>query len=175
LIPEAYREGRLLDIGSGTYPLFLLGTKFSEKYGLERLHLGAHERDLDASNVTMVRADLESDPVLPFDAEYFDVVTMLAVFEHIGTQQLIPLVGEIHRVLKPGGMYVMTTPAVWTRGLLRLMSRVGMLSAAEIDEHKGSYARARIASILMEGGFPADHLRSGYFEVFMNVWAAAVK
>jgi SAM-dependent methyltransferase len=175
LIPEAHRDGRLLDIGSGTYPLFLLGTKFSEKYGLERLHLEGHEQDLNASNVTMVRADVESEPVLPFDAECFDVVTMLAVFEHIESQQLIPLLREIHRVLKPGGMYVMTTPAVWTRGLLWLLSRVGMLSAAEIDEHKGSYGRARIASILMEGGFPPDQLRSGYFELFMNVWATTVK
>src|SRR2546423_15607544 len=36
LIPESARAGRVLDIGCGTYPLFLLSTAFHERYGLDR-------------------------------------------------------------------------------------------------------------------------------------------
>lgn len=36
LIPQLYRKGRILDIGSGAYPFFLLTTSFSEKFGVDR-------------------------------------------------------------------------------------------------------------------------------------------
>lgn len=37
LISKEKRQGRLLDTGCGTYPLFLLSTEFSNKFGLDRV------------------------------------------------------------------------------------------------------------------------------------------
>ncbi|MBI5681771.1 MAG: hypothetical protein HZC45_01145 [Deltaproteobacteria bacterium] len=37
LIPPSTRNGRILDIGCGFYPLFLLSTEFSEKYGFDKV------------------------------------------------------------------------------------------------------------------------------------------
>ncbi|MDP2947815.1 MAG: hypothetical protein Q8N88_06895, partial [Nanoarchaeota archaeon] len=35
LIPESLRRGRILDVGCGETPFFLLNTKFNEKYGID--------------------------------------------------------------------------------------------------------------------------------------------
>jgi SAM-dependent methyltransferase len=45
---------------------------------------------------------------LPFEDEHFDLVASFQVIEHIA--EVDPYLSEIHRVLKPGGVAVFTTP-----------------------------------------------------------------
>jgi SAM-dependent methyltransferase len=112
---------------------------------------------------------------LPFEDGYFDVVTMLAVFEHIEPERLIGLVADIRRVLRPGGVFIVTTPAAWADGLLQIMAKLKMVNPVLLAEHKDEYTHAKIARILRLGGFAAEELRLGYFEMFMNIWATANK
>ena len=174
MIPDGHREGRLLDIGCGTYPLFLMGTEFNEKLGVEKFSFDDGQ-DYEGQNITLINHDIESGPDLPFDGNYLDVVTMLAVFEHIEPKSLVPLLKEIHRILKPGGLYLMTTPAFWTDKLLRVMAGLRLVSPVEIAEHKDAYSHAKISRLLAESGFDREKTRLGYFECFMNIWASAQK
>ena len=80
---------RLLDIGCGD-GYFIKRVKCRERYGLDKL-LGD-----------------EITESLDFPDEYFDYVTMLAVIEHLQNPEL--LIREIHRVLKPNGKFIFTTP-----------------------------------------------------------------
>lgn len=171
LIPSSLRNGRILDIGCGTYPLFLLSTDFAEKYGLEKIE----NKNILHDKVSLINFDLEKQDVLPFDNEYFDIVTMLAVFEHIQSTQLVDVMKEVHRILKHNGIYIMTTPSVWTDNLLRCMAKLRLVSPAEIEEHKDTYSQSRVSSILQKAGFSKEKMRLGYFEIYMNTWAAAVK
>lgn len=175
LLPGHLRNGRLLDIGCGGYPLFLARVRFKEKFGLDRVPRegrdpGSHPRD-----VTIIDFDLEGGRELPFDADSFDAVTMLAVFEHIRPASLTGIVAEIFRVLRPGGLFVVTTPAPWTDGLLRLMARAGLVSREEIEEHKDVYGPRKIVAILRRGGFADGVFRYGFFGMFANVWLVATK
>ena len=174
LIGPNRREGRLLDIGCGSYPLFLVSTNFAEKYGLDRVQVNVSD-DVRAQNVKLIDHDLTSGQQLPFSSDFFDVVTMLAVFEHVDANLIQSLVGEVRRVLKPGGVYVMTTPAHWTEGLLKLLARLGMVSHEELDEHKRQYRQSDVRSIFVNAGFGSEQVRVGYFEAAMNIWATAVK
>ena len=174
LIGPNRREGRLLDIGCGSYPLFLVSTNFAEKYGLDRVQVNVSD-DVRAQNVKLIEHDLTSGQQLPFSSDFFDVVTMLAVFEHVDANLIQSLVGEVRRVLKPGGVYVMTTPAHWTEGLLKLLARLGMVSHEELDEHKRQYRQSDVRSIFVNAGFGSEQVRVGYFEAAMNIWATAVK
>lgn len=102
LIPSGLRSGRILDIGCGSFPLFLVNTIFFEKYGLDRLIPEECVSEFHGKGINLLSHDVDSG-VLPFTDEYFDVVTMLAVFEHIEPEKLGSLLKEIHRVLKLGG------------------------------------------------------------------------
>jgi hypothetical protein len=55
------------------------------------------------------------------------------------------------------------------------MARLRLVSAAEIEEHKGRYSPGQVFSILQQGGFAAQDIRTGYFELGMNIWARAIK
>jgi 2-polyprenyl-3-methyl-5-hydroxy-6-metoxy-1,4-benzoquinol methylase len=171
LIPEGLRGGRILDIGCGSYPLFLSGIEFSEKYGLDK----SISLDLRPEGMVLSNYDLETRSDLSFDDSFFDVVTMLAVFEHIEKPKLKHLLMEIYRVLKPGGVYILTTPAAWTDPILRALVKLRLISSVELEEHKDAYTHSKIASFLTEAGFNEEQIELGHFELWMNNWARAGK
>jgi SAM-dependent methyltransferase len=100
---------------------------------------------------------------------------MLAVFEHLETPVLGRLLMEIRRVLRPGGFYVLTTPARWTEWILHVMSHAQLVSGEEVGEHKATYSRGEIVRLLVEAGFEPAQIRHGSFEAGMNLWAVAQK
>jgi 2-polyprenyl-3-methyl-5-hydroxy-6-metoxy-1,4-benzoquinol methylase len=171
LIPPRSRSGRLLDIGCGAYPYFLTNTDFREKFGLEQ----CVTTQMKAGSVTIMGHDLHKVKRIPFRDNYFDVVTMLAVLEHIEPEKLTRSLAEVRRVLKPGGLYVLTTPARWTDRLLRQMSKLGLVSPDEINDHKDTYDHNKIVSVLAKAKFKETNITCGYFELFMNLWATATK
>jgi ubiquinone/menaquinone biosynthesis C-methylase UbiE len=58
------------------------------------------------SNLTYHRADLQS--TLPFANGTFDAITSFETLEHVSDQK--KMTSEFHRVLKPGGILVISTP-----------------------------------------------------------------
>lgn len=169
LIPEDLRAGRILDVGCGSYPAFLRGTRFAERYGLDRLALA----DVRDTGINLVEHDIADGSGLPFESKFFDVVTMLAVFEHVDALPLQRLLPEILRVLRPRGLYVMTTPPRWTESILKVMSYLQLVSHEEVSEHKALYSRDEIVSLLVEAGFDRANVRHGTFELGLNLWAVA--
>ncbi|MBO6538842.1 MAG: class I SAM-dependent methyltransferase [Rhizobiaceae bacterium] len=82
-------KGKILDIGCGQF-------KLEGAIGLDWF---------DYPGVDVV-ADL--DKPLPFEEGEFDVVYSNQVYEHIS--DLIKLITEVHRILKPGGFMVASVP-----------------------------------------------------------------
>jgi hypothetical protein len=67
------------------------------------------------------------------------------------------------------------SPAPRTEGLLRCLAALRLVSTMEIHDHKRAYGPAAIRALLIEAGFAAANIDSGYFELGMNVWARARK
>jgi SAM-dependent methyltransferase len=168
LIPAALRGGRILDIGCGSFPYFLSHTSFKEKFAIDQLPPAA-----ETAEIRWHTLDLNSSPALPFDNRYFDVVTMLAVAEHLNPASLEKLLAEAYRTLKPGGRVVITTPAAWSDGLLHLMARLRLVSAEEIDEHVYAYTLPLLGWYFGRAGFEMRRVHFGYFEAGLNMWAYA--
>ncbi len=174
-IALAKKTGRILDIGCGLYPLFLTTVNFTEKYGMDKTIPLDSSGELKNKGIVFVKGQIGDDVHLAFNDEFFDVVTMLAVFEHIEPAKLVSVHKEIYRILKKGGLYVITTPAFWTDGLLRFLAGIRLISDVEIRDHKGSYSHSKIKAVFQQAGFQKDNIKCGYFELFMNNWATAVK
>lgn len=173
LIPLKLRAGRILDIGCGTYPYFLAHTSFQEKFAIDQVPIPeVTATELKIESYTL---DLEVKPDLPFEDNFFEAVTLLAVVEHLDPALMALLFKEVYRVLKPGGEVILTTPAAWSDGLLKLMARVNLVSAEEIREHAYAYTLPLLGWYFGQAGFEMTGIKFGYFEFMLNMWATAQK
>jgi SAM-dependent methyltransferase len=173
LIPLEFRGGRILDIGCGSFPYFLAHTAFKEKFAVDQLPMPTETAA--RNQIEFFTLDLNLEPHLPFEDEYFDAVTLLAVVEHLSPPSMARLFQESRRVLRPGGLVILTTPAAWSTGLLRLMARLNLVSAEEIYEHAFAYTLPLIGWHFGQAGFEMTKIKFGYFEFMLNMWATAQK
>jgi SAM-dependent methyltransferase len=168
LIPDRLRQGRILDIGCGSYPYFLSHTYFKEKFAIDQLKPAEFP-----PNIMLNTLDLNSAPQLPFEDKFFSVITMLAVVEHLNPTSLVQLFAEAYRTLTPGGVIIITTPSAWSDSLLHWMARVHLVSPEEINEHVYAYTLPLLGWYFGKAGFEMGKTRFGYFEAMLNMWAVA--
>ena len=99
---------KLLDVGCGDGTLgYYAKAKYKEVYGVD-----ISEKALNIARkrgVITFKVDLNKE-ALPFSNNFFDAVTCLDVIEHVIDPRF--LVGEIHRVLKKGGILIISTPNI---------------------------------------------------------------
>ena len=168
LIPDHLRSGRILDVGSGSFPYFLSHTYFTEKFAIDQLSPAN-----PMSDIFWQRLDLNTEPSLGYEDGFFSVVTMLALIEHLDPSSLVLLFKETYRVLHPGGLLILTTPSAWSDGLLRRMARLRLVSQEEINEHVYAYTLPLLGWYFGRAGFAMENVRFGYFECGLNMWALA--
>lgn len=116
--PARHANASILDLGSSRvfFPFFrlllgyqrvVLNTSYPDAgFVSDDLSLTEH----DGPSPQMSIFDVERDE-FPFDDASFDVVTCLEVLEHLSVDPM-SMMNEINRVLRPGGLFVLTTPNV---------------------------------------------------------------
>lgn len=158
----------LLDVGCGQTATFLKSISPHVKQGTG---VDFKVNGFEVNNIKTVR--LKFDNKLPFYDSSFDVVTMLAVLEHIQYEH--DVLREIYRVLVPGGKLILTVPSVWSRPILEFLAyRLKIVSEAEIRDHKRYYNRQKLKHALVKvAGFEDFHHQ--YFQLWMNNFCTAVK
>lgn len=115
-IPPAEPSHALLDLGSTRawlpfyqlvlgYGRIVLNTKYPDSgFVDEGIRVrGAPDADVSVSVFDVERAEF------PHDDATFDVVLCLEVLEHLSIDPMA-MMSEVHRVLKPGGTFVLTSP-----------------------------------------------------------------
>lgn len=101
-------NGKVLEIGTGSG----YGIDYIAPHSEEFITLDKFQSDIDFSqysNVLFVQANV---PPIPLEDNTFDFVVSFQVIEHIKDD--ITFVKEIHRVLKPGGQFIVSTPNIKT-------------------------------------------------------------
>jgi len=168
-IPKEYYDGNILDIGCGS-GFFLEIIPFRNKFGIDKV--GHNHQD---ENITIFCKDIIDIEEMHFYDNFFDAITALAVVEHIYPDQAIMILKEAKRILKKDGILVLTTPARWTDILLKFLSKINIVSKEEIDEHKDLFTRNKLKDILIKSGFEDQKIKTGSFELGMNLYAIAKK
>lgn len=126
LLDEADESGAvesgatLLEVGA--VPLLLTASLAELGYDVHGLDV-APERfagSIEALGLNVLRCDVETEP-MPFESDSFDVVLFNELFEHLRIHPIFTL-GEVLRVLRPGGRLFLSTPNLRSlRGLKNLL------------------------------------------------------
>ena len=175
-ITAKHKSGSILDVGCGAHPFHLINSGFKEKHGIDQIRWSNEKELVREFDVKLYTYDVEEENHLPFADDSFDVVTMLAVYEHIRAEVLDVLLTEIYRVLKSeSGRLVITTPSKYAEPVLEVFARFGIVSKVEIDEHQPLQRPKQVRDTLIRAGFAPENVRVGTFEALMNIYAVADK
>ncbi len=175
LLSDLSQDATLLDVGCGSFPLFLQSVQYKRRIGVDKMISPALAQELASQRIELITYEAHAKRPIPLDDASVHAATMLAVFEHIPHDDLLMLLDQIARVLRPGGLWVMTTPAGWTGPILDLMSRCYLVSSDEIGEHQDSYSRRKIRAILQQTAMADWPCAMGSFEWGMNTWVRCRK
>ena len=162
-----YPDCALLDVGCGWEARLLqtLEPEIGSGTGIDRV-----APDITRQKIKTIQVDLEG--AFPFKDDAFDVVTMLAVLEHLN--QPVLTLREIRRVLKPAGALVITVPSHAAKPVLEFLAfRLKIVSAEQIADHKKYWNRADLKNAAMEVGLTMKVHR--YFQLGFNNFAVLIK
>ena len=98
----------------------------------------------DCPNIALFPCDPSKG--IPLETGSVDVITGLAVLEHMEHPQ--EAIAECHRILKPLGRLVLTTPSPAAKPILEAMAKLNLISRADIADHKHYYNPNELFSLL---------------------------
>lgn len=163
--PYLCAGARVLDIGCDDGRLFQLFPELSDGVGLDPgIPGGTWIRD----NM-LIRGMFPDD--LP-DNRPFDVITMIAVLEHVPTDAQATLAAEIFRHLKPGGILLITVPSPFVDHILVFLRAIGLVDADTLHQHYG-YDVKRTPSLFGRAGF--ELIAQKVFQLGLNNFFAFQK
>ncbi len=149
---EKYRKtNRILDVGAGYgFLLKIAKSKGWEVYGTE-LTDDAVEH-CKAEGIEMRKGNLHE---VGFEEGMFDVITSIEVIEHLNTPN--ELVGEMKRLLRPGGKAYLTTPNFNALLRYRLKSKYDVI---EFPLHLCYYTKRTLGKLFKDHGFQVEKIRT---------------
>ena len=111
----AYKEaakiisGTVLEVGSGEgYGIMELAPKAEHYIAVDKYNTDISDELNEANNITFIQSEVP--PLKGIEDNSVDFVVTFQVIEHIKDDEMF--LQEIHRVLKPGGKVILTTPNV---------------------------------------------------------------
>jgi SAM-dependent methyltransferase len=172
-VPNPAKRGRALELGSPPFNITLLLQKF-RNYDLSltgyasdgRREISTALRNPDLDETYDFRCDCfdaESER-FPYEDDSFDLVTWCEVIEHL-TENPVFTLSEIHRVLKPGGALVLSTPnASRADSVANLLWGVNMYdpyhlgAALKGSRHSREYTFQELRDLIAGCGFEIERI-----------------
>ena len=125
------RAARVLDIGSHEGVLFArLGKDIDASIGIDP-HI---TKTAKVGHHQLIRGLFPAD--MP-SGMTFDVVTMLAVLEHIPPAEYPAFSAGVWQYLKPGGSLIITVPSKWVDPILHVLRFFRLIDGMSLEEHHG--------------------------------------
>jgi SAM-dependent methyltransferase len=158
----------VLDVGCG-YRGELLQTLSSRIASGRGIDISVDD-SASSGNIELVGGNLSDG--LPFPDATFDVAVSLANIEHLENPETV--VREISRVLKTGGVLLLTTPTKAAKPVLEFLAfRLHIISEREIRDHKRYFSGDELCRMCRDCGFSEWTYRT--FQGGMNGFLIAKK
>ena len=159
-------EGAILcDIGCGPHAQLLrdLSPYIKEGIGLDKKIPESKE-----GNITLKNIFVENK--LPLESSSVNAVSLLAVLEHL--LEPVEILKEAKRILKPGGVLLITVPTKPNKYLGEFLAyRLHLIDEVEYRDHKRYYSKRLLSDHLNQAGFDLSNAKMNYFELGMNLFA----
>src|SRR5262249_44716365 len=104
-------------------------------------------------------------PDAGLDAGPFDVITMLAVLEHVPPDSLERWARACAELLVPGGLVIATVPAPAVDHILHALMTLRVLDGMSVEEHHG-FEPGLAPAVFGRAGFTLAH--HGRFQLGLN-------
>jgi len=163
LIKDHPNPTQILDIGCGNDTLLLNALEIKEKHGIDP--------NLLFTKDNLIKTEIRR--TLPYPNDYFDIIVMSAVLEHL--EEPDQLLYDTKFKLKPSGLLIITTPSPSSKPLLEAMAALNIVSPEEIREHKKYYSQKTLLETLTKAGYDPNRIKIGSFEFSLNNYATARK
>jgi len=162
-VVRKYPRCIFLDIGCGWEARLLRSVEPHIAYGVG---IDRKAPTIQSDKLRTIRGDIEGR--LPFDGNSFDVVTMLAVLEHVSDP--LRMLTEIKRVLRPNGTLILTVPSHAAKPILEILAfRLKLVNPAEIADHKRYFGKRDLDALSDQAGLKMVTHR--YFQMGFNNFA----
>jgi SAM-dependent methyltransferase len=119
-------------------------------------------------------------PPLPYKNAQFDVAYCISVFTHLSELNGLSWADELHRVLKPGGLLVITTAGDYSFETDLLANEKeeykdrGIVTRGEYEEGKKMYLARHnptyVKNILLKKFEHLEHVTAGFPFIFQDFW-----
>ena len=159
---KQYPNCRLLDIGCGWEARLLLALEpmIISGVGVDRKAPTLKTEKLQTFSISL-------NDRLPFGDCSFDLITMLAVMEHLDDDRSI--ISECTRLLRPGGGLLITVPSWRAKPVLEFLSyRMNLVSPSEIRDHKRYYNRRDLFNLFALFIHKFEIINHCYFQFGLN-------
>ncbi|OGM26082.1 hypothetical protein A3D01_04950 [Candidatus Woesebacteria bacterium RIFCSPHIGHO2_02_FULL_39_13] len=173
IITSNLKKGSILEIGASPYHLSYCLKKLGYKLTAVDVNPNILKGFQKKHNIKTVKCDIERNK-LPFKKNQFDMTLLNEVFEHLRINPLFAM-REILRVLKPRGIFMLTTPNLYAlHKIIRYLSGNGFNDPFEefskIDTygyigHIREYSNREIKNILSKLGFKVTSI---YYRRYNN-------
>ena len=149
----------VLDVGCADGALFrMLKSQISRGVGIDS-HIG---ESAQVDRCKLIQGQFPEDLR---DEDPFDVITMLAVLEHVPPEHQVGLAVACSRVLKPQGYLVITVPSPKVDPILNLLKRLRIIDGMSLEQHYG-FEPNQIPSIFGKTGLKLIEIRK--FQLGLN-------
>lgn len=149
------------DIGCGKRPYFLNKVSSKIKRGV-----GFDKKTEDYFNGKIETRKVELVKNIPFESNYFDAVTLIAVLEHLNFPEAI--ISESFRILKEKGKIIIAVPSLPAEPFLKIIAALRLADAKEVEDHKRSFNREEVNNMLIRAGFKRENIGNFSFNFFFN-------